>query len=266
MRPSATRQSVFSLLADALQAHGLLVRGGFAVQPGEGLGAVPDGRPVASVWMVGVVGSAFWPTFVASSFYRDGAPDPLDRWSRSIGDALAQHLGGRALYPFDGPPYHPFQQWADRAEALQPSKMLLRIHPQYGLWHAYRFALALPQAFEAQDGWHGAGAATNTSSSASRPSRSPPGQGVGAPVLAAGLCATCSGQPCLSACPVGAYSSAGFNLRACATHLHSEAGTPCMQTGCLARRACPVGAGHRYQPEHAAFHMRAFAAGHGPAA
>lgn len=241
MRPLATRQSVFSLLADALQAHGLLVRGGFGVQAGEGFDVVPDGRPVASVWMVGVVGSAFWPTFVASSFYRDGAPDPLDRWSRSIGDALAQHLGGRALYPFDGPPYHPFQQWADRAEALQPSKMLLRIHPQYGLWHAYRFALALPQAFEA-----------------------PPGQRPSAPALETGLCATCSGQPCLSACPVGAYSSAGFNLSACASHLHSEAGTPCMQTGCLARRACPVGAGHRYQPEHAAFHMRAFADGHGP--
>jgi len=48
---------------------------------------------------------------------------------------------------FDGPPYHPFQQWADRAEALQPGEMLLRVRPAYGLWHAYRFALALPHPF-----------------------------------------------------------------------------------------------------------------------
>jgi hypothetical protein len=238
-------------LAQALQAHGLQLRGGFTVQPDEGFGAVPDGRPVASLWMVGVVGSAFWPTFVASSFYRDGLPDPLDRWSQSIGNALAQRLGGRALYPSDGPPYHPFQHWADRAEALQPSRMLLRIHPQFGLWHAYRFALALSQAFEAHEGTHGA---------------PPAAQGVNAPPFETGLCATCSGQPCLGACPVGAYSTAGFDLASCATHLHTEAGQPCMQAGCLARRACPVGAEHRYRPDHAAFHMRAFATGRGRAA
>jgi hypothetical protein len=270
MERLATRQTVAALLAQALQAHGLQMRGGFAVQPDEGLGAVPDGRPVASLWMVGVVGSAFWPTFVASSFYRDGLPDPLDRWSQSIGDALAQRLGGRALYPFDGPPYHPFQQWADRAEELQPSRMLLRIHPQFGLWHAYRFALALPQALEVQDVAHGAKApSVNTSklpgACGPLPSTPPTGQGVSAPRFETGLCATCSGQPCLSACPVGAYSTAGFDLASCATHLHTEAGQPCMQAGCLARRACPVGAEHRYRPDHAAFHMRAFAAGRGHA-
>lgn len=228
-------------LEAALKPHGLQLRGGFAAQNSDCLAPLADGQAVASVWMVGVVGSAFWPHFKASDFYADGLPDPLDRWSQSIGGALAQRLGGRALYPSDGPPYHPFQHWADRAEPLQPSVMLLRIHPEFGLWHAYRFALALPQAFEA------------TSSTTVATLANP------------GLCASCDGQPCLRACPVSAYSTAGFDLGACATHLHSGAGLDCMQAGCLARRACPVGPQFRYEPEHAAFHMRAFASRRKPA-
>ena len=227
-------------LTQALQPHGLQLRGGFAVQSSDGFAPVPDGQAPASVWMVGVVGSAFWPHFKASNFYADGLPDPLDRWSQSIGDALARRLGGRALYPSDGPPYHPFQQWADRAEPLQPSVMMLRIHPEFGLWHAYRFALALPHAFEAPT----SAAATSLANT--------------------GLCATCDGQPCLGACPVEAYSASGFDLGACATHLHSGASRDCMHAGCLARRACPVGPQFRYEPEHAAFHMQAFASARKP--
>ena len=32
----------------------------------------------------------------------------------------------------------------------------------------------------------------------------------------------------------------------------------CMDVGCLARLACPIGTAWRYQPEHARFHMHAF--------
>ena len=224
-------------LASALTPHGLHLRGGFAPVAADGLPALPDGQPVASVWMVGVVGSTFWPHFKASSFFSDGQPDPLDRWSRALGEALAADLGGLALFPFDGPPYWPFQRWADRSEATQPSRMLLRIHPAYGLWHAYRFALALPTSAP-----HNAPGASTA--------------------LATDLCASCSGQPCLPACPVGAYTGEAFVLDACASHLHSGQGADCMQSGCLARRACPVAQPLRYAPEHAAFHMQAFARRH----
>ncbi len=230
--PSPTEQQLISALA----SHGLTLRGGFAPVAADGLPALPNGQAAASVWMVGVVGSGFWPHFKASAFYRDGQADPLDRWSRAIGEELALRLGGLALFPFDGPPYHPFQRWADRAEPTQPSRMMLRIHPEHGLWHAYRFALALP-------------------------SLAPLAR---QPVLevAANLCATCSGQPCLQACPVGAYTGEAFLLQACADHLHSGQGTDCMQGGCLARRACPVAPELRYMQEHAAFHMQAFAGQH----
>ena len=221
-------------LQAALSLHGLHLRGSFAPTADDKLPHLPDGQPITSVWMVGVIGSAFWPHFKESAQYNDGLPDPLDRWSRAMGEELAARFGGLALFPFTGPPYHPFQRWADRAEATQPSRMMLRIHPDFGLWHAYRFALALPVPLPRQ------------------PVRD----------AAADLCAACSGQPCLQACPVGAYTGETFLLDACASHLHSGRGADCMQNGCLARRACPVAPGTRYAPDHAAFHMQAFAQRH----
>lgn len=223
-------------LRDALAAHGLQLRGSWTPSPADALPALPDGQAAGVVWMVGAVGSGFWPFFKASPFFRDGLGDPLDRWSQSIGEELATRFGGRALYPFEGPPYYPFQQWADRSEATHSSRMMLRIHPRYGLWHAYRFALALPAPLPPQ-----------------KTSVQPP---------APDLCARCSDQPCLQACPVQAYTGDRFVVDACAGHLRTEQGKTCMQTGCLARQACPVGGDFRYTAEHAAFHMRAFCERH----
>jgi hypothetical protein len=241
----STQAITQQVLETALAAHGLRLRGCWQPQDGDALPALPDGSQPGVVWMVGVVGSAFWLYFKASPFFGDGQPDPLDRWSRAIGEDLAAQLGGVALFPFDGPPYRPFQRWADRAEATQASRMMLRIHPAHGLWHAYRFALALPGS-----------AATTTNNTTT------PAQSASAAPCVTNLCASCSGQPCLQACPVQAYTGEAFVLQACAGHLHSGQGEACMQGGCLARRACPVGAEQRYTPEHAAFHMQAFASRH----
>ena len=247
--PKSASDSLYKALANALSAQGLSLRGSWVPTETEPLPCLPDGSAPGVVWMVGVVGSDFWPHFKASAFYQDGLPDPLDRWSRAIGEALAQHYGGLALFPFDGPPYQPFQRWADRAEPTQASAMMLRIHPEHGLWHAYRFALALPR----QDAGS-PGANTGVHAKAAQPAVAS-GQ-------ATSLCASCSGQPCLQACPVRAYTGTTFVLQACANHLHSGQGEDCMQYGCLARRACPVGPEKRYTPEHAAFHMQAFADHH----
>jgi ferredoxin len=228
-------------LQEALNPYGLSLRGAFTPEAADQLPKRPNGKPAGAVWLVGVVSSNFWPHFKASAFFSDGLPDPLDRWSRTIGEDMAARFGGLALFPFDGPPYHPFQRWADRAEATHSSRMLLRIHPEYGLWHAYRFALALAAA--PGEEFVVATATTVTTS-------------------ATNLCASCHAQPCLNACPVHAYTGTSFLVDACAQHLHSGTATDCMQNGCLARRACPVGADYRYSPEHAAFHMRAFTKNH----
>jgi hypothetical protein len=230
-------------IGQALAEHGLTLRGGWQPDPAlDRLPLLPGGQSAGVVWLVGVVGAAHWGSFSASSFFADGLPDPLDRWSRAVGDALAARWGGLALYPFTGPPYWPFQQWASRAEPLQNSPLMLRIDPVYGLWHAYRFALALP---------------------GSLPNSLPAPVAAEAPGLGS-LCLQCEGQPCLQACPVSAFDGASYRVDDCLGWLQQPGGEPCMQQGCLARRACPVGAAYRYPAEVAAFHMTAFAALHRP--
>jgi hypothetical protein len=181
--------------------------------------------------LIGMVGSSNWPAFAASPEFRDRAPDPLDRWSARVIGGLAADLDAVAIFPFGGPPYAPFQRWALRAEPMSPSPLGLLIHPKYGLWHSYRGALGFAEALE-----------------------------IPARETVASPCESCAGRPCLSACPVGAFDGEGYDVAACAAHLRSPLGTPCMTGGCLARRACPVGREHAQTPATAAFHMAAFLA------
>ena len=236
MRELASRKHIERTLA----AQGLRLRGGFVPTEADGLPTLPAGASPAVVWLVGHVGSEVWPHFSAAPFLRDGLPDPLDRWSKSIGNDLANILGGVAIYPSDGPPWLPFQQWASRAEPVAVSPLMLQIHPKFGLWHAYRFALVLP-VLQPED-------AADLASEANRPPTD--------------VCARCDGQPCLHTCPVQAFTGSLYRVDDCAAHLHAPQGADCVQGGCLARRACPVGADLRYAPEHSAFHMLAFVAKH----
>jgi len=218
-------------LAEVLAAAGLLLRGGFHPEPVDEVPALAAGEPVGTLLLVGNAGSDLWRT--AAALIEDGVANPLDRYvERVIGD-LARRVEARALFPFHGPPYLPFQRWAQRAEAVAPSPIGLLIHPDYGLWHAYRGAFAFS-------------ARLDLPSFMSRPSP----------------CATCSAKPCLSACPVDAFKPASYDVPACVGHVESPAGVDCRGEGCRARRACPVGADYRYLPAHAAFHMRAFVRAH----
>lgn len=224
--------SAAELIAD-LSRQGLVLRGVLNPEPADGWPALPDGEP-AQLWLVGAVGSSLWAAFSASPEFGDGLSDPLDRWSRRIAEHWAQRLGGLAMFPFGGPPHWPFQRWADRAEPLTPSPLGLRLHPVHGLWHAYRFALLLPQRF------------TSSEAPVKRATDMP------------GACATCPSL-CVKACPVGAHDN-GFNLQRCVAHLRTPAGQACLESGCQARSACPEGPASAYLPAHAAFHMQAFAA------
>ncbi len=219
-----------------LAEFGLRLRGGWVPGPDDTLPPLPNGQAATVVWMVGMAGSECWPAFSASTFFSDGQANPLDRWSASIGDALAQRWAGVALYPSDGPPYFPFQLWGSQSEKLQPSPLMLRMHPQYGLWHAYRFALALPSLHVGD---------LEGPTTSLQPARSD-------------ICLQCDGQPCLHACPVQAYSGQSFAVDACRAYLDTAQGQDCMQGGCRARLACPQGQDYVYQSAHAAFHMQSF--------
>jgi hypothetical protein len=216
-------------LRDAVTAAGLAWRGSFTLGQADALPTLPGRRTARAIVLLGFTGAAHWQVFTSSPEAADGQANPLDRWSRRVIDVLAERHGGRGLYPSDGPPWLPFQQWARRAEGLHVSPLGILIHPTWGLWHAYRGALALPEEL-------------------------PPD----ATARAASPCDACRERPCLTTCPVGAVAPGRFDAAACRAHVRSPEGRDCLERGCRARRACPVGAAHRYEPAEAAFHMRAF--------
>ena len=213
----------------AIRRTGLVPRGALILEESERAGEFADIRTIV---LAGMVGRDGWEAFAASPEASDGLADPLDRWSRRLIESLAGELGAKALFPFGGPPFLPFQRWAQRAEPVHSSPIGVLIHPYYGLWHSYRGALGLSEELA-----------------------------VAEPAPGLSPCETCSGRWCLKTCPVGAFSEAGYDVAACAGHLRSAAGGDCMAEGCRARRACPVGAEHAYGPEQARFLMRAFLRG-----
>lgn len=208
-------------IRDALAPHGLILRGGFRCHP-------DDGTPteVGTVVMVGNAGPQMWHAFEAA---RPDSTDPLNDWTVKVLTAVADRFGARAVFPFEGPPYAPFLAWAKRAEPVFETPIGMLIHPEFGLWHAWRGALLFSENIEIP--------AVET-----RP----------AP------CETCADRPCLTTCPVSAFSGDGYDVDACAAHLRTSQGADCLSEGCRARRACPVGTGYRYEPPQSALHMAAF--------
>src|SRR4029453_16678938 len=120
-------------LTGALARHGLRLRGGFATdgeRDGDLLAKVPWAQTLI---LVGNVGSELWEKSGAEITAMTGS-DPLDRWTRQTIAPIPRSIQGTPLYPFDGPPYWPFQRWAERAEGVRPSPIGIQIHPKYGLW------------------------------------------------------------------------------------------------------------------------------------
>lgn len=216
-------------IAAALARDGLILRGGFNFADGEE--ATPGLSDAKSVLLVGQAGAAPWPHFLRwLERQAQAIANPLDTWSREVIGAVAQDFGARAVSPSDKP-YLPFQQWAMRAEGLKPSPLGILMHPQYGLWHAYRGALLFEDEISA------------------RPAE-----------VAIHLCDACVEKPCLKSCPVEAYSTKGFAYQSCLAHVRGPDGEPCRTGGCLDRNACPYRTAYRYPADVQAFHMAAFAA------
>ncbi|BCM20240.1 4Fe-4S dicluster domain-containing protein [Mesorhizobium sp. J8] len=217
-------------IAAALAVNGLILRGGFSFGDDEEAPAGRSGAPARSVLLIGQAGAAPWPYFQRWLRRRPQAiANPLDSWSGEVIGAVAEEFGARAVSPSDRP-YLPFQQWAMRAEGLKPSPLGILMHPEYGLWHAYRGALLFEDEISVPE----AHAAIH-------------------------LCDTCVAKPCLKSCPVDAYSVDGFAHDACLGHVRGPRGAPCRSGGCLDRNACPYGTAYRYPPQAQAFHMAAFA-------
>ena len=207
-----------ALVETAAGAARLAVLGGFHPEPGEGLGQ--------TLLLLGP-GPDFWHHFSQCPEYRDGLPDPLDRWSRRVVTRLAEIVGATPLFPFEGPPYHPFYSWAERTGRAWPSPVSLLVHAGQGLWLSFRGALVFEEALDLPT------------------AQEPP-------------CETCPDQPCRTACPAGALTNEGCDVSACKAWLNRPEGAECMTYGCAVRRACPVSRGFPRAPQQSAFHMEAF--------
>lgn len=219
-QPHHSPQSLEDLIRERLAPSGLMPLGWFET----------DGAPAL---LIGNVGSSLWPAFSISEQYSDGLPDPLNRWTVSkmsiLVDDLPPEIVQEVRYPF-GEPIWPFQQYAKRALGIEQSPLGLLIHPEFGLWFAFRAVLVFGEG------------------------------GVKSPPMQSARdhpCDACSDKPCLNTCPIGAFSVDAYDYPGCKNHVGSPAGEGCFRGGCLARQACPVGREFTNEQTHQAFHMRA---------
>ena len=166
----------FDEIREAAGREGLLVMG--ALHPAR---VAAQGLTGGTLILLGA-GPGFWTAYTASHEAADRRADGIDRWSGRTVTALAERFGARAMFPFGGPPWHPFIGWALRSGEAWSSPVGLLVHARAGLWVSYRGALALPFALE--------------------------------PVALANPCDTCTGQPCRTACPVGALTSKPYAFTA----------------------------------------------------
>lgn len=208
----------------ACRGEGLALFGAFHPGPAD---KTPEG--CATLVLLGPNEPGFWARITSGPEWP--GPDPVDRWSQRVIGALARSLGATALFPFGGPPHHPFVSWALRSGRAWPSPVGLLVHDGAGLMVSYRGALAFSERLRLP-----------------APPQAPP-------------CEDCRTTPCLTACPVAALTQEGYDLRACHDFLDSPPGRDCMDKGCKARRACPVSRNHGRLAEQSAHHMRAFHGG-----
>ena len=189
--------------------------------------AAPDGT--GTLLLLGPHEPGFWAHVSQSPEWIDGAPDAIDRWSTRVVGTLAKDMGGQAVFPFYGPPWHPFIAWAKRSGRAWESPVTLLVHDRAGLMVSYRGAIALKEK-------------------------------VDLPAIGARPCDTCPDKPCLAACPVNALTSIGYDIPGCKGYLSTREGKDsCMSKGCAVRRSCPLSIDYGRLPAQSAYHMSHFA-------
>ncbi len=210
-------------IAGRARADGLDVFGALHPEQDDGLPA-----DIQTLVLLGPAEPGFWAHVTAEPEFLDASPDALDRWSRRVIGQLACDLGGKAYFPFSGPPWRPFIDWARRSGRAWRSEVGILVHDQAGLMVSYRGALGLKERLDL-------------------------------PLPATRPCDTCQTKPCLTACPVVALTSQGYDIPACKQYLESPEGKDCLNSGCQVRRACPVSQSYGRKPEQSGYHMRHFA-------
>jgi ferredoxin len=211
-----------AILAKQLHPHGLKLLSVIQHDAAE-LSFAQKGSILAagqSLVLIGNCSEGMWPVLSSSEEYLSGESDPLDRWSLRLGEQFARQYNGRAIYPFTGPPFQPFLSWAQANGDSFQSSLGLHIHRQHGLWHGYRFGLILdlnePTKSKLTTNPLTEYGPTKGHFSQSKPIDHP--------------CISCI-QPCMQACPVGAFSSNGYDVVTCRTYIQQNPQTSCAPHG-----------------------------------
>ena len=202
----------------------LEIFGGFHAQPEDN-----TPRDTKTLLMFGPKEPGFWPYFVKQPEYRSGQANALDRWSKRVIDNLADQFAGLPLYPFGGPPYHPFMSWAIQTKRSWHSPIQFLVHDTAGLMVSFRGVLCfnyhinLPQP----------------------PTTSP--------------CTNCADKPCKTMCPIKVLTPTHYDASGCRSYILTDTGQDCLNQGCQVRRVCPVSQQYGRDPQQSRFHQLAFA-------
>lgn len=187
----------------------------------------PDLAGFGTLVLLSPLEPRFWDHFTTQPEYLNNVPNPVDQWSSRVVTALAAALGGQPFFPFTGPPYLPFFQWALKTGRCHPSPINLLVHDRAGLFVSFRGAIALPQHIDL-------------------------------PVAPPSPCKACTDKPCKSTCPVDAFATDTYDVEACRTMIAASDVSDCLTRGCAARRACPASADYGRLEPQSAYHMRVF--------
>lgn len=185
-----------------------------------------DGIGNGTLVLLGPCEPGYWAQVTAAPEFNDGAPDPIDRWSKRVITILATEVGGQAFFPF-GKPERPFISWALKGGACHVSPVSLLVHATQGLMVSFRGAVLLPNALPL-------------------------------PPVRRNPCETCRDKPCLTACPSLALTQSGYDLGLCHDYLDTGPGQLCLSQGCSVRRSCPAGGDYDRVSAHSAYHMEQF--------
>ncbi|MTH97843.1 hypothetical protein [Roseibium sp. RKSG952] len=216
-------------LEEMLAARGFLLVGGFDPKPDDHVPVPNTGSPPVQVLVIGSTAPQIWPVFSHSPEFVDGQPDPLDRYTKRVLTQVAEAFGVDHAFPFEGPPYHPFQRWAQRCGGFSPSPVGVLAHRTYGPWMGLRAA------------FFSTGQISLISDE-----------------TAEGPCPACMEKPCIEACPAAALTARdGYDVPRCMAYLHENRESSCF-SGCAARRACPYGPEHAHSVDAGRFHMNSF--------